>query len=88
MPELITEQLVKKTRKPHRCHGCMEIIPVGSEALVNTCTDGGEIYTLYFCKSCTDWLKGQCRGCKECRPWGEGLCEGDIKTCKQRRDVG
>lgn len=87
MPDLISEQAIKKTRKPHRCHGCLEVIPAGSEALANTNTDSGEIYTLYFCVACRDWLKSECRECRMCYE-DPGMMEGDIKACRQDRNVG
>jgi len=83
MPELIKERKVRKTRNAHKCFGCRETIPAGSEALASTNTDEGEIYTLYFCKTCADWLRTECAGCMKCDPWGDGIFEGDILGCRQ-----
>ena len=52
MPEVLSDRLIKKTRKAHRCHGCLTTIPVGSMAHASTNVDNGEIYTLYFCEDC------------------------------------
>ena len=87
MPELISEQQVKRTRKPHRCHGCQEVIPPGSEATVSTCTDEN-IYTLYFCKTCAEWMKTKCSDCRVCYEWpNDGMMAGDIKNCMQYGDL-
>lgn len=86
MPELISEQPIKKTRKSHRCHGCLEMIPVGSEALASTSVDGEKIYTLYFCRSCAEWLKTECQECGECfKDYNNGLFEGDIEACRREK---
>lgn len=85
MLELISEQPIKKTRKSHRCHGCLEIIPIGSPALASTNVDD-RIYTLYFCQSCADWLKTECAECRECfKDYNNGMFEGDIETCRRER---
>ena len=51
MPVLIREKKVK-TRKDHRCFGCREKIPAGSEVHTETCAGNGSLYTLYFCGAC------------------------------------
>ncbi len=56
MANLIREKPVIKTRKNHLCHGCREIIPKGSRAFSLTNVDG-DIYTLYFCTPCYEFLK-------------------------------
>ncbi|MDI6789943.1 MAG: hypothetical protein QME44_04545 [Thermodesulfobacteriota bacterium] len=55
MPVLIREGEVK-TRKDHRCFGCGEKIPVGTEVYSSTCTGDGCIYTLYLCTECREFM--------------------------------
>jgi len=45
-----------KTRKPHYCTGCMDIIPSGSMVIRDTLVDG-EIYSVYFCDICEKVLE-------------------------------
>lgn len=56
MAECISEKKVK-TRKRHRCHGCLSIFPAKTEMISSVNTDGGEIYTLYFCKDCYEYIE-------------------------------
>ena len=41
-----------KTRKPHKCWGCEETYPIGTEMECITSKDGGEFITAYWCKIC------------------------------------
>ena len=52
MIRIVEEYDVKKTRKPHRCFGCLEIIPAGSQAHVQVNVDMGigKIYTHLACE--------------------------------------
>ena len=52
MITVIRECDVKKTRKPHRCFGCMGIIQAGSPAHVQVNDDMGvgSIYTHPYCE--------------------------------------
>lgn len=52
MIRIIEERDVKKTRKPHRCFGCLKIIPVGSSAHVQVNDDMGigRVYTHPTCE--------------------------------------
>jgi hypothetical protein len=43
---------IKKTRKPHRCFGCLEMIPIGSPAHVQVNADGGKIDRFYTHTTC------------------------------------
>ena len=53
----VIDQRIVKTRKSHRCFGCLEMIPTGSNVLRSTITDGGEIYANYLCKDCMAFSK-------------------------------
>ena len=43
-------------RKEQKCFGCDRLFPKGTKLQRITQTDAGEIYSLYFCKTCqTYW---------------------------------
>jgi len=54
MQNLKTKQV--KIRKPHKCWGCMQLFPIGTEMEYNASTDGGEICSSYWCESCQKLL--------------------------------
>jgi hypothetical protein len=42
-----------KTRVQHRCHGCQQIIPIGTEDVyTESWTNDGFAWTIYFCTDC------------------------------------
>ena len=52
--DILRDEDVTKTRKPHRCFGCLEIIPSGSKAHVQINNDLGKlgsIYTHLWCEA-------------------------------------
>lgn len=64
-----------KTRKPHRCFGCNEIIPAKTEDVqFTTIANDGSVYTNYTCTRCEEWINKN-RDYFEC---GE-FYRGDIK---------
>jgi hypothetical protein len=56
MAECLSEKKVK-TRKPHRCHGCTQAYPAKSEMTLSVNVGDGEIYTLYFCENCMEYIR-------------------------------
>ena len=50
---VIREGIIK-TRKEHRCHGCLEIIPKGTDVYSQTNVFDG-IVTIYMCDKCLTW---------------------------------
>jgi len=44
------------TRKPHRCHGCLAVIPAKSPSQRETYVGDNGPYTLYWCAHCQDML--------------------------------
>lgn len=47
-----------KTRKPHMCHGCQQLIPANTENVdTQTVAYDGTVHTNYNCKRCDDWIK-------------------------------
>lgn len=67
------------TRKPHRCWGCCESIPAGSQARVCVNRDGG-LVTSYWCRACDDYIDAV----RKTDPWyGEdGFMRGEIRDHK------
>ena len=53
--EFISNQKVK-TRKPHKCWGCTEDIPVGTTAVVAVSKEDGEITSSYWCDRCDTFM--------------------------------
>ncbi len=53
--DIVSDKKVK-TRKPHKCWGCAEDIPVGRTVTCVTSVDGGEIATVYWCDRCEKFL--------------------------------
>jgi hypothetical protein len=45
-----------KTRKEHRCWGCMRKFPAGVEMQATTCADQGTVSTAYWCDDCSEFL--------------------------------
>ena len=48
----LSEVKVRKTKKDHRCFGCCEMIPTGSEVNVHILFDSGQAYALYLHPAC------------------------------------
>ena len=44
------------TRKLHKCFGCLESFPAGTEMLAQTNIGDGRIYTIYICDECEDFM--------------------------------
>lgn len=53
----IIDQHIVKTRKPHRCFGCLEMMPTGSSVERCTIVDGDQIYANYLCEDCVEFSK-------------------------------
>ncbi len=50
MCEVLSSKVVK-TRKPHKCWGCVRVIPIGTEVLRVVSIDMG-ISSAYWCADC------------------------------------
>lgn len=46
-------QNVVKTRKAHRCVGCLRLIPKGLQTVVVVSVDMGKIFSSYWCDDCS-----------------------------------
>jgi len=64
---------VVKTRKPHRCHGCLRRFPAGSQLNRVTGTDGGQAWSTYWCSVCQTAVQ-------EWGLHGDDAGEGEMKT--------
>ena len=53
---MIESRRIKRTRKPHKCWGCLETIPSGSSALYVAEYGGREINDAYYCEKCDRFL--------------------------------
>lgn len=51
-----SKTLVKKTRKEHKCLGCLKDIPKGSAA-INETGYYEDFYNYYVCVECEDFMK-------------------------------
>ncbi len=56
MAELVHVKQVK-TKKQHRCFACLERFPAGTEMTIATNRDGGDIYDVYTCQECEDFMR-------------------------------
>ncbi len=78
--ETISDKKVK-TRKEHKCWGCMESIQIGTSVLRVTSVDGGEIASVYWCDRCADFLTTV--------DWAEdGFAFGELLQCPEYPTVG
>jgi len=53
----LSEVKVRKTKKDHRCFGCCEVIPAGSEVNVHILFDSGQAYALYLHPACAEIIR-------------------------------
>ncbi len=70
---------IVKTRKDHKCHGCLKIILKGSEVYSQTNVSDG-IFTLYMCDECINFCKSH--KCDDCLQMEEAF-EGYVNECKR-----
>ncbi len=70
-----------KTRKEHRCWGCMRKFPAGVEMQATTCADQGTVSTAYWCDDCSEFLDTLPMWEKE-----DGFGYGDLLNYEEYRD--
>ena len=59
MVKSLRETIIKKTRKPHKCFGCLRTIPKGSEAYLQVGCNSEIIHSFYlhtFCEKVIETL--------------------------------
>ena len=75
--ELVRDGNVK-TKKDHKCHGCLSVIYKNTEVYRQVVAGEGTVETLYMCDDCKDYCKN--KNCNDCY-MSEGAHEGYIKEC-------
>lgn len=72
------ETEIKKTRKEHKCDGCINPIPSGSKAFRNVGVFEGDFFSVVLCKDCKEFM--------EQRPdlFEEGWSTGDVGMLKRQ----
>lgn len=69
-----------KTKKEHRCWGCLEKFLKGSMMTVNSSVDSGQFNRVYFCDSCIEYLEKHKR---ENNYYSDGIDLGFVKESKE-----
>jgi len=82
MSDLLSYGVVK-TRKSHKCFGCLASIPQGANAERNVCRGDNGLYTIYLCLDCAYFEKTLPDDYWEPN---EGYREGDLAIAKQERE--
>ncbi len=72
-------QAFVKTRKEHKCHGCLKIIPIGTKDVLTQTIADERVETLYMCNDCQKYcFDKNCRECIVC----EEAYAGYVKECR------
>lgn len=79
---LLSHVPVKATRKDHQCHGCLDMIPVGSPARKDAGVTWGDFWSIVWCAACLDWLKAHPSFWDERE---DGCMPGDVAEERRRR---
>jgi hypothetical protein len=74
---------IRETRKEHRCYGCLEMIPKGSQAQHDTGRIGGDFYSSYLCSLCVEYVS-KYDDYKD--PLDGGYFEGHIGIARRERE--
>lgn len=77
MAEFLRSTDIKKTRKPHRCFACNELIDKGSAAVEWVSICDGSVNSAHLHRECWEIVQGICFKCKDCCDF-EGFREGFI----------
>jgi len=80
-----SERQIKRTRKPHKCHGCSQAIPVGSAARYLSGTDGGELYSCHLCSECVEYIDKY--GWDDVADVDGALWEGAVAEARRDREA-
>ena len=68
---------VVKTRKPHRCYGCLRLFPSRRKLTYTVCADAGEIVDGYICVPCNKEYHRE--------GWRDGYYDGDLGESRIQR---
>jgi len=66
------ERHIKKTAKPHRCMGCLEMIPTGSPATHLAGKHDSDFWTAYICGDCKVYMDEYDDYLDDYNRWSEG----------------
>jgi hypothetical protein len=78
------ERHIKKTAKPHRCTGCLEMIPAGSPATY-LAGKHDDFWTAYICGDCKVYMdEYDDYFVDDDQRWNEG----DIGEARREREAG
>lgn len=73
---------VKKTRKEYKCDGCLEKMPIGSQAKRGSGVFEGDFYSYIICITCNAFLE------ENIDYFVDGWSEGDIAEARKDEDYG
>ena len=78
MSDFVSHRQIKATRRPHRCHGCLAMIPTGSSAEKQAGHRSSGFWQIYFCSTCRDWLIAHPDFWEA---YQDGCMPGDVAEC-------
>ena len=81
MNDFYNARRVKKTRKDHKCTGCLTNIPKGSEAHYIVAVFEGDFGAYYTCNACQDYLD------RNPMESGDFWSEGDLGDARRQECV-
>lgn len=70
MIDFCKEREVKRTKKPHKCFGCREKLPIGSNCFYISEVYEGNFGSHYLCRKCRNYLDKNPEFARE--SYGEG----------------
>lgn len=85
MVEIVNDRHIVTVRKKHQCHWCLKIINVWEKAESWTYTFDWDIYTLYECLDCVEFVK-KYPDCFE-DDYGEWAQEGYVAEYKSENNL-
>ncbi len=77
------QRYIQRTRKDHKCWGCLEKIPTGSRALYVAGTVDGEFGAAYYCEKCDEFMTNHPDYFD-----GDGVSAGEIGEARREIGVG
>ena len=73
------------TRKPHKCWGCAQDIPVGGKVESSVSVDMGKAIRTYWCDVCLSVMADMWEGDLESIPYGT-IRSDDVATWEEHRE--
>jgi hypothetical protein len=78
MSDFYNHKIIRKTRKEHRCFGCTQKMPVGSQAAYTSGVWEGDFFASYYCTPCDEYLD------KHPELFEEGIYYGDVAEARRQ----